>query len=72
MSAELKGRHRQVVAALDEIGPACSQAIADHLNAPMNSIGARVFELRELGLVTKSHRAMWEPTKRNVNWWKLA
>lgn len=48
---EIQGDQKQIKEALEEIGPAIGEEIAQHLGVPYHTISGRFGELQEKGLI---------------------
>ncbi|HEX9087844.1 MAG TPA: hypothetical protein VF867_09990 [Arthrobacter sp.] len=71
-SLTLSDRQTEVRRAISSLGTACNQQIADYLHLPVNQVTGRVFELRAMGVVISSHKAVWAPTGKTVIFWQIA
>ena len=71
-SLNIPERQRQVYDALVKAGTACSKDLSDSTGIPPNVVTPRVLELRELGVVVQSHKAVNPSTNRTSIYWKAA
>lgn len=63
-------RQKNVMWALTSGGAMCNLQIAEFLERPINSITPRVLELREIGLIEESHKAV-SPSGRRAIYWQV-
>jgi len=68
---KLPKRRNQVLTALKELNYATNSMIAEHLGWSINRVTPRVFELRQLNLVTISHISWCPVTKNKAKYWKI-
>lgn len=68
----LGDRHRQVLAALKELGSANNWMIAKKAQLPINAVTPRVQELRKKGFVKEDCKKNGPPQGRITLYWKLA
>ncbi|ASZ75229.1 helix-turn-helix DNA binding domain protein [Mycobacterium phage MissWhite] len=69
---EMSDRKREVVNAVVTFGTLCNREISDLVGRPINEITPTVLSLREDGVLTLSHKGIYEPTGRRVMYWRLA
>ena len=68
---ELGQRQLQVYKALRYLQYATNSMISNYLNIPINCVTGRCKELREQGIVSKSHISWCPITKNRATYWKV-
>lgn len=68
---KLGDRQRQVLDALWP-NPRCSYELCALTGLPNNVVTPRIYELRKMGLVVESHRAVNPATNRTSIYWMVA
>lgn len=63
-------RHKEVLKALEDLGPTYNLKIANHLGLPINSITGRTKELRDMGKVREAFIGQCSETGRSVTYWE--
>ncbi|QGJ87791.1 helix-turn-helix DNA binding domain protein [Mycobacterium phage BiancaTri92] len=69
---EMSERKLEVVNTVKAFGPLCNRDIAALTGRPINEITPTVLSLREDGVLTLSHKGIYELTGRRVMFWKVA
>ncbi|QDP44646.1 helix-turn-helix DNA binding domain protein [Mycobacterium phage NothingSpecial] len=69
---ELSERKQEVVNVITKYGPLCNRDISALTGRPINEITPTVLSLREDGVLTLSHKGIYELTGRRVMFWKVA
>lgn len=63
-------RQLEVLKAIDKIEPCNNSQISEYLNLKISSVVGRVFELRQLGMVTQSHTGKCPLYHTTTIFWK--